>query len=173
MIKHVSILAFVLLLVLSLGSAAFAAGHSPRSAEEQVAVETAETGSSVTRNDGSRTFESFFNGLEGTCAFVTVRVKYFPETGRGRTETLNYRVCDGLIVETSESSPTDISIPDGIEDAAQDVARNAQKYGFATGNYQGFKIEGRAVRSQSKCDVEIKIFRDRKLYGVKTIDGCR
>lgn len=172
MIKHISVFTFISLFVFFLGSAAIAAGHPPRSAEEQVAVETAETGSSVTRNHGSRTFESFFNGLEGNCAFVTVRVKYFPETSRGRTETLNYRVCGGLIVETSESSSTDISIPDGIEDAAQDVARNAQKYGFATGSFQGFKIEGRAVRSQSKCDVEVKIFRDRKLYGVKTIDGC-
>ncbi len=146
----------------------------PQNTAEDVAVETAISKGSVTRDDQSISYEGIYNGVRGPCDLVTVRVKYFPEVPRaGRTDIFNYQVCNGRIVDMGESAVTDFGIPDGIEDFAQGVARQAQKYGTATGDFQGFKVLGRAVRSQDKCSVEIKIMRDGKLYGQNILNGCQ
>jgi hypothetical protein len=161
-------IAFILLVPL------IAPAQMPQDPAESVALETALSKGPVTRDDRTKLYEGIYNGRQGACDLVTVKVKWFPDRPQaGRADILNYRICDGRVIPMGESSPTEYGIPEGIEEFARSIARQAQQYGRASGDYQGFKVLGSAVRSQDKCAVEVKIMRNGKLYGQNILNGCQ
>ncbi len=137
----------------------------PQNTAEEVAVETALSKGYISRDDESISHEGIYNGMRGSCDLITVRATHRPDAFRyGRTEILNYQVCNGRISESTGAVQTDFGIPEGIDEFARSVALQSEKNGSASGDYKGFKVLGRTVRSEDKCSVEVRIMWEGKLY---------
>lgn len=142
---------------------------------ERAALDAAAKQGSVTVDAGSRTYTAYYGGKDNSgCDLVNVR----KESGVGapaqfrQTDMYNYRVCNGKVMETDNITPP-VAAPEGLREYAQTVGRNAQKYGTAQGSFSGYIVTASALRGQSQCAVEIKIFKDKQLYDVYTTDGCQ
>ncbi len=140
--------------------------------QDQIAIETAAKKITLLKTDGNQEYVGLYNNADKDgCNFVSIIKKWDTNVPSPRTDTYNYKVCNGSIAKYSET-PAD-QLPDGIEFQISLLSKITQRTGTAASNYQGYNINGVAVRDKDYCSVEIKVLKDNNLYLYKIVNGCK
>lgn len=141
---------------------------------QNLALAAASAKAPVTQTIGVQQYTGLYNGTDADgCALVSV-VKRWDITmpaDRGRTETYNFKVCNGKVVSLGETMPQ--SLPDEIVSALSGMSKTCQMYGRTQISLEGYQIHCRPLRDESKCKVEITVLRNGRLVEKRIYDGCK
>lgn len=148
------------------------AGSPPQDIQEKLAVDVAFKKMNLYKVVGLQEYVGLYNGQDDKgCNLVTIIKQEDKKRKRAKEEMYNYRICNGIIVNSSET-PFE-SLPSDIDIFIQKIAKVAQKFGTAEADYQGYLVKANALRDKDQCSVEIKIFKDINLMLYKIVNSCQ
>ncbi len=138
--------------------------------EEQLALQVAASKANMLNTQGGIEYQGLYNGVINGCDSVAVVSVFAPGTRAERSQTMNYKVCNGVIAKSEETLE---GLPRNMDQDIKRVARMAQQRGFGLAQVQGgYFIKGQALRSADKCMVEVKVFNGNRLLKTQTVNGC-
>jgi len=147
----------------------FENSFSPTNTFDKVAIESYTTKSEYAKKDGSYKYLGTYNFSENGCDFVSVMRK--TDFQKNSTEIVNYKICNGKIMEKFATGTE--TIPDSVLFSAEKLSQIARLKGKI--KYEdplGYKIVENALRDEKRCLVEVKIFKENKLIKWLSINAC-
>jgi hypothetical protein len=151
-------------------------GEDTISIEDSLAIQCAHKKTTLIKVEGAWQFTGLYNGRDSqNCDIVTVEKNWDIYTAaKPRIDVYNYRICNGAIAQTSETgSESLLGISREMDTFIQKIARNAQRFGTADGDYRGYTIKAQALRDKDQCLVDVRVFKGINLVSRKTVNGCQ
>ncbi len=140
------------------------------SREEQFAVKVATNKTNMIDTQNGVELQGIYNGISSGCDSVVVVSVFAPGTRAERSQTMNYKICNGVIAKSEESLE---GLPRNIDQDIKRVAKMAQMRGFGLSQVQGgYLIQGKALRSVDKCTVEVKVMNGNRLLKTQIVNAC-
>lgn len=151
-------------------STVVSSGQPTGTLEEQFALQVAANKANMLKMQGGMEYQGLYNGVINGCDSVAVVSVFAPRTRAERSQTINYKVCNGVIAKSEETFE---GLPPNMDQDIKRVARMAQQRGFGLAQVEGgYFIKGQALRSADKCMVEVKVFNGNRLLKTQTVNGC-
>jgi len=146
------------------------AGTFPSMPEDIVALSTAIDKIDTVKKISGKVYKGIYNGSEGNCDLVSV-IEYVP-TFENIADTLNYKICNGEIIQREPTTLNDL-VTEEVEKLIPQAAKMAQRYGSAVIQASsGYIIRAKAIRDERECNVEVKVMHGIKLVDSRVVDAC-
>lgn len=154
----------------SSADASVAPSEQVGSREEQFAVKVATNKTNMLDTQNGIEYQGIYNGISSGCDSVAVVSVFAPGTRAERSQTMNYKICNGVIAKSEETLE---GLPRNIDQDIKRVAKMAQMRGFGLSQVQGgYLIQGKALRSADKCSVEVKVMSGNRLLKTQIVNAC-
>jgi len=153
--------------------------NTAKSSQREIALQTAVIRAPITEDRGGL-YRGLYNGMMNGCDFVSVVNAWRDDNPIGKRQTpdsemkiWNYLVCNGAITqETRTVFPGKSGVPDELDNYVKRVAQDAQVYGSSEATTRGYNIRGFALRGETQCAVEIRVFKGMQLIYTEIANAC-
>lgn len=146
--------------------------QKPVTIEQQIALEVVNKKTTIFKVFSSQEYTGIYNGRDHNgCDLVSVQKNWDTTLPKPRIDTYNYKVCDGVIADVSETGIE--TLPKNIGAFITRIIKVAQRTGTAEGDYEGYNVKAVALRDKDNCMVEVKVFRDINLITSQLLNACQ
>jgi len=140
-----------------------------------VALETARTGSPITKFVGATKYESSYNGKDSQGCTIVAVARIFDTTPKkaipALRTTFNYRICGTRVEDLGITMPE--KVRDDVLDRLPSLSMRCQRYGETKMRTVNYEVYCRPLRGESQCDVEIVILKQGRMVKKFLYDGCK